>query len=258
MSRIKENEKIDEIGFGNKKLIQATDEFKYGVDSVLIADFLAQNSKNIKCSKCEKKLTIADLGTGSAIIPIILSHKVKDADFIGIEVQKTSADRATRSVALNKLEDRIKIICADIKNIKTDFSHLKSGVNAVVTNPPYMESGGAITNDSGARTIARHETTANLEDFFEVASFLLQKGGELFMVHRTYRLADIICLAREHLLEPKLMRLVAPRADKAPNIVLLQFIKGAGKELKILPQLNIYDEKGHYTREVLKIYEKER
>ncbi len=256
MSRINENEKIDEIGFGNKKLIQATDEFKYGVDSVLIADFLAKNSKNINGVRVKKDLSVVDLGTGSGVIPIILSHKIKDVCFIGIEVQKASANRALRSVTLNNLEDRIKIICADIKNLKKDFPELKGGADAVVTNPPYMENGGAITNDSDARTIARHETTAKLEDFFEAASFLLQKGGELFMVHRTYRFADVICLARKYELEPKTMRLVAPNAEKAPNIVLLQFIKGAGKELKILPQLSIYDDKGRYTREVLEIYEK--
>ena len=235
-------ERIDEIGFSDLKLIQKPDEFCYGVDAVILADFASRK----KASK------IVDLGTGTGIVPIILSHKT-NAEFIyGIEYQRDSFERALRNVELNNLEGRLGFINANV----AEFDGLKEWADAVTTNPPYMVSNGAITNDNSAKTIARHETVGNLDDFVRCASGILKNRGDFYMVHRPSRLVDIFVSCRKYRLEPKEIRFVAPRKGERPNIVLIHCVKNGGAELKILDDLYVYEEPGIYSEEIQCIYER--
>ena len=235
-------ERIDEIGFSDLKLIQKPDEFCYGVDAVILADFASRK----KASK------IVDLGTGTGIVPIILSHKT-NAEFIyGIEYQRDSFERALRNVELNNLEGRLGFINANV----AEFDGLKEWADAVTTNPPYMVSNGPITNDNSAKTIARHETVGNLDDFVRCASGILKNRGDFYMVHRPSRLVDIFVSCRQYRLEPKEIRIVAPRKGERPNIVLIHCVKNGGAELKILDDLYVYEEPGIYSEEIQCIYER--
>lgn len=235
-------ERIDETGFAELKLIQKPDEFCYGVDAVILADFASK----------KKASRIVDLGTGTGIVPIILSHKT-NAEFIyGIEYQKDSFDRAVRNVELNGLGDRLDFINANV----AEFDGLKEWADAVTTNPPYMVSNGAITNENTAKTIARHETVGTLDDFVRCAAGLLKNKGDFYMVHRPSRLVDIFCTCRKYRLEPKEVRFVSPREGDAPNIVLVHCVKNGGAELKYLKDLYVYKAPGVYSDEIQQIYER--
>lgn len=243
---IKDGERLDEIGFGGLKLIQKPQDFCYGVDAVLLADFAASTAK--------KKTAIIDLGTGTGIVPVILSHKTSAEKMCGVEIQEDSYERALRNVSLNGLEDRLEMLCCNVKELD---SSLKGRFDTVTSNPPYMETGSALVSGVTAKTIARHEIYAGLEDFIAAAAFLLEERGELFMVHRPSRLADIMYYARKYRLEPKTMRLVCPKAGQAANIVLIHCIKNAGRELRLLPDLYVYNDDGSYTDEIQRIYERD-
>ena len=241
-------ERIDKIGFGDLELIQNPKEFCYGVDAVILSDFAVNGLK-------KKPGIIFDLGTGTGVIPLILSHKINDAKIVGVEVQEESFNRAERNAKINGLEDRISFLNCDVKDV-LDWGHsYKGNVDAIVCNPPYFISGGGIKNDMMPKTIARHETTAGINEFFEAASFLLKPKGDLFMVHRPSRLTDICFYARKNKLEPKEMRFVSPTKESVPNILLIHFVKGGGNELKLMEPLAVYDGKGNYTQELLKAYE---
>lgn len=239
-----EGERIDEIGFGGLKLIQKPEEFCYGVDAVILADFAAARPAE----------RIVDLGTGTGIIPHILSHKTKAKKIYGIEYQKDSCRRAVRSAQLNGLEERLSFIEANV----AQFDQLRGWADAVTCNPPYMPGNGGITNSSRAKTIARHETVGSLEDFVSCAERLLRDRGDFFMVHRPGRLVDIFSLCRAYGLEPKRMRLVAPKPGQIPNIVLLHCVKGGGPELRLMENLYVYRQKGVYSNEIQQIYERKK
>lgn len=290
-------ERIDEIGFGGLRLIQEPEEFCYGVDAVILADFAAKNfsvkaEKSTKtpngetnkiaslCQTAEstskkKSGCIVDLGTGTGIVPLILSYKTDAAFIAGVELQQASYARAVRNAELNGLSERLSFFNADVKTLfgsgakpvgSTEKTHetefydltavnaLKGQVDAVTMNPPYMPNLGGLTNANTAKAIARHETTASLWDFFACASSLLKPKGDLFMVHRPSRLADICCFARENRLEPKELCFVSPNVKKAPNIVLVHCVKDGGRELKLLDPLFVYKEDGDYTDELRKCY----
>lgn len=165
-------ERIDNIGFGDLKLIQEPSEFCYGVDAVILADFAAKHASG-------PVRQAVDLGTGTGVIPLILSWKT-DADMIaGLEIQEDSYDRAVRNAKMNGLESRISFYNGDVKTaVRHELAHLCGRVDMVTSNPPYMPGTGGLKCANSAKSIARHETTAGLVDFFLCAAALLKPKGD--------------------------------------------------------------------------------
>ena len=242
---LKENERIDDLEFRNLKIIQNKNGFCFGIDSILLTDF----AKNIKLGS-----TVADLGTGTGIIPILLSEKTNAKSFVGIEIQEEVAKMAGRSVRLNRLDDRIKIINDNIKNYKNFLR--RSSFDVVITNPPYKKAKTGLVSENNMQLISRHEISATLEDFLEVSSYLLKDFGEFYMIHRPERLVDIFNIMRDKKIEPKRIRFIYPNSNKKANMVLIKGVKLGKQFLTVDEDLIIYKEDGKYTDEVLKIYSK--
>ena len=240
---VKENERIDDLGLKNLKIIQDKEGFCFGIDAVLLSDF----AKNLK-----KDAKVIDLGTGTGIIATLLCGITNLRKVIGIEIQSEVADMAKRSIKLNQLQNKFEIINEDINHI---FNQLeKNSFDAVVTNPPYQKKNAGIINDKEKKVISRHEITATLEDFIKVSKELLKDKGEFYMVHRPDRLVDIFCVMRQYHIEPKVIRFVYPNQKKEPNLVLIKGIKNAKPFLTMEKNLYVYDENGNYTQEVKDIY----
>ncbi|MCR5481593.1 MAG: methyltransferase [Clostridia bacterium] len=239
-----DGERLDDTGFGGIRLIQKPEEFCYGIDAVLLADFAASFTGAD---------SFADLGTGTGIVPLLLSHMTAAKRITGIEFLENSFKRAERNARLNGLTDRVSFVHADVSDTKTVLQ--KTGtVQAVVSNPPYMKKGAGLTNSNGAKFAARHETTAGIEDFVRTAAAILEERGDFFLVHRPMRLVDICTACRDYRLEPKHIRFVSPDRDSAPNIMLLHCVKSAGSELRFLDPLSVYSGKGVYSDEINRIY----
>lgn len=242
---LKENERIDDLEFKGLKIIQNSEGFCFGIDSVLLTDF----AKDIKTNS-----KVIDLGSGTGIIPILLSAKTKNTLFVGIEIQETVAEMANRSVQLNDLQDRIKIENENILNLKDIYE--KGKFDAITTNPPYKKVNTGIVNENDKKLISRHEITASLEDFIRISSYLLKDFGEFYMVHRPDRLVDIFYFMRKYNIEPKIIRFVYPNKNKKANIILIKGIKCGKPFLKFDDNLYVYNENGEYTDEILRIYNK--
>ena len=196
---------------------------------------------------------VIDLCTGTGVIPILLCAKSQAEHFEAVEIQEETADMAKRSVILNNLEDRIDVKCEDLNNLKSVFEN--ASFDAVTVNPPYMIPGKALVNPDESKAIARHEIKCTLKDVLSESSRLLKNGGKLFMVHKPERLDEIIVAMKEVKLEPKRLRIVYPRIDSKPNMILIEGAKCANAGMIVEKPLIIYDESGKYTREVAKIYE---
>lgn len=240
--QLNSNERIDDLQYKGLKIIQNVDSFCFGVDAVLLANF----------ADVKKNDNVIDFGTGTGIIPILLSGKTKAEKIVGIEIQNKMAEMANRSVSLNNLNDRVEIINGDIKKCGEYFKH--STFNVVVSNPPYMKPGGGIINSSDTKAISRHEILCTLEDIIKNSSSLLTQGGQLAMVHRPERLVDIIFLMRTYKIEPKYIRFVHPSPYKKANLLLIKGTKGGNPELKMMKPLYVYDENGSYSKEINEIY----
>lgn len=239
---LRPGERLDELQRNGYHIIQDPERFCFGMDAVLLSGFA-------KVKAGEKAI---DLGTGTGIIPILLEAKTRGEHFVGLEIQPESAEMARRSVALNGLEEKIEIIEGDIKQASQLFG--ASSFDVVTSNPPYMTAQHGLTNEAEAKTIARHEVLCSLEDVIRESARLLKPGGRLYMVHRPFRLAEIISLMVQYRIEPKRMRLVHPYADKEPNMVLIEGLRGGRPRMTVEKPLVVYKEQGKYTDEIYDIY----
>ena len=244
---IKNSERIDDLEFKGLKIIQDKKGFCFGIDSVLLSDF---------AKKIKKDSKVIDLGTGTGIINILLSGKTDASSFVGVEIQQDVAEMAERSIKLNYLEDKIKIINENITKLKNIYK--PNSFDVVVTNPPYKKIDTGIVNNENKKIISRHEITASLQDFIHISSYLLKDYGEFYMVHRPERLVDIFSIMRTEKIEPKLIKFVYPNKNKKTNLVLIKGIKKGKPFLEFDKNLYIYNDDGTYTNEILKIYNKEK
>ena len=176
------------------------------------------------------------------------------SEIIGIEVQKEVAEMAKRSIQLNHLEDKFKMIQDNILNLNNYFE--KNTFDVIVTNPPYKKKETGVQNEDTRKLISRHEIEANLEDFIRISKDMLKDKGEFYIVYRPERLVDLLTLMRKYKIEPKKIQFVYSNIYAVSKLVLVQGVKNARPFLKLEPNLYIYDENGNYTEEVLKIYNK--
>ncbi len=239
------------MGFGNLRLIQRPEDFCYGIDAVILADFAGRGRKDGR--KISEFVHIADLGTGNGAVALILSHKIKNAMITAVEMQEDAANLAKRNVALNQLEDRITVIHCDVLEIPKE---LFGTMDLVVSNPPYVEQSSGLINKHSPKDIARRESTATLTDFMQRAKDLLRDKGDFFMIHRPSRLVDILSEGRKMGMEGKSLLPVVPSPGKEANLILIHFVKNGGKQLNLLPSLQVYEVDGTYTEEIEMIYER--
>lgn len=239
---LKEGERLDELHRNGWQIIQNSHKFCFGMDAVLLSGFA-------RVKTGERAL---DLGTGTGIIPILLRGKTEGRDFTGLEIQEESADMARRSVAYNHLEESVSIVTGDIKEAAALFG--AASFDVVTCNPPYMTGNHGLVNPEQTKAIARHEILCTLEDVVGQTAKVLRPGGRFYLVHRPFRLAEILTLLVRYKLEPKRMRLVYPFVDKEPNMVLIEALSGAKSRITVEKPLIVYKEQGVYTDEIYDIY----
>lgn len=237
-----EEERLDDLQRNGYKIIQNPKKFCFGMDAVLLSGF----------ATVKEEETVLDLGTGTGIIPILLEAKTQGRHFSALEIQEESADMARRSVQLNDLQDKINVVTGDIKEASKIFG--SAVFDVVTTNPPYMNNHHGLKNPNLPKAIARHEILCSLEDVIREGAKVLKPGGRFYMVHRPFRLAEIIRVLSEYKLEPKRMKLVHPFIDKEPNMVLMEAVKGGKPMVKVEKPLIIYKEPGVYMDEIYDIY----
>lgn len=238
-----EGERIDDLQINNCHIIQNPEKFCFGMDAVLLSGF----------AKIKKGESVLDMGTGTGILPILLAAKTEGKLFTGLEIQEESADMARRSVLMNEhISQRINIVSGDIKEASRIFG--AASYDAVVTNPPYMNENHGIVNPEAPKAIARHEIKCSLEDVVREGSKVLKSSGRMYMVHRPFRLIDIIELMISYKLEPKRIRFVHAYKEKEPTMVLVEAVKGGKRRLSVEKPLIIYDENGEYTQEIKRDY----
>lgn len=242
MEHLLENERVDDLQRNGLKIIQKTDGFCFGMDAVLLSGF----------AHVKRGEKVLDMGTGTGIIPLLLSAKTDGEHFTALEIQKEIAEMAARSVVMNHLEEKIKIVNGDIKEASRIFG--AASFDVVTTNPPYMNDAHGLKNPTEVKAISRHEVLCTLEDVVREGAKVLKSGGRMYMVHRPHRLIEIITAMKQYKMEPKRMCMVHPFKDKEANMVLIEAVKGGGSWLKMEAPIIVYKEPGVYTDEIYSIY----
>lgn len=227
------------LGYENLKIYQNTDMFNFSLDSILLPNFVTITAKTKR---------ILDIGTGNAVIPIIMSTKTK-ANIDAVEIQREVYGLGKKSIELNKLNNQINIYNEDIKDF---YKNKESDIYDTITcNPPFFKiNDTSHVNSSDYKTIARHEVKLNLEDIIIIAKKLLKNNGNIAIVHRTDRLIDIIETMKRHNIEPKKIRLVYPKIGMESNILLIEGVKNGKPGLKVLSPLLSHGSNDEYTEQI--------
>ncbi|MDO9516150.1 MAG: tRNA1(Val) (adenine(37)-N6)-methyltransferase [Syntrophales bacterium] len=236
-----DGETIDEFFSGRLRVLQKEKGYRFSVDSLLLADFVTLRSG----------ARVADLGTGSGIIALILALRFPKASIAEVEIQKDLADMAGRSITLNGLEDRISVSSGDVKNIRKLFG--PRSFDAVVFNPPYRRLNSGKINPDSQKAVARHEISGTIDDFLASARYLLKDSGRVYVIYPAARAVQLIARMRRNGIEPKRLRIVHSNGTSGGVFVLAEGVKGAGEELEILAPLFIYRDDGRYSDEVNEI-----
>lgn len=236
--------RIDDLDLNNLKIIQDDRFFSFGIDAVILSDFFGKNRKFNR---------VLDIGTGNGILPLLLIGKKKCDYITGIEIQEELAELASENVRFNNLDSFIDIINMSVKDYKEDRLF-----DAIITNPPYMKKESGKHSYNINKAIARTELCLDMEDLFSSCKRLLKENGTMYMINRAIRIVDIFENARKCNIEPKKMRFVKTRLGENPNLVLIEFVKGAKPFLTIEQDLIIYDNNGDYSEEIYKIYNMEK
>ncbi|MDF2685385.1 MAG: trmNF [Clostridia bacterium] len=243
---MKETIRLDDLHLNNLKIYQNTEGFCFGTDAVLLSWFASKKKFN----------NAVDLCTGNGVVPLLLSVNSCFKTAIGVEIQEAQVSLANESVALNNLQDKIKIINGDVKDIKNLLP--SCNVDLVTVNPPYSPSGSGFIAQ-GAKSLARAEIFCTLKDVISAAAYLLKSGGRFCIVHKPERMVDIFYTMRESGIEPKTLLLVIPRKGKEPVLILTEGKKDGKPGVVVEKPLFIYEEdQGNiYTKELKEIYKQQ-
>ena len=242
---ILEGERIDDLQRNGLRIIQRTDGFRFGTDAVLLADFAG----------VKKGEHVADVGTGTGVLPLLLAARAQDSTFDAFEIQADVADMAMRSVRLNALESRIRIHHADCREAAGIIGHERC--HLVVTNPPYTKGGAGLVSPEQTRALSRSDSDCPLEAWIAACGRLLKNGGRLCCVFPAPRFLELCDAMRAARVEPKRVRFVVATASGRAKLVLVEGLKGARPGLHIQPMLITHDEEGGFTQEMKRIYGEE-
>jgi tRNA1(Val) A37 N6-methylase TrmN6 len=235
-------ERLDHLLTRDLRIIQSPEVFCFSLDAVLLVRFASLPGRG----------RVLDLCTGNGVIPLLLSTRT-EALIDGVEIQPRLADMAKRSVSLNGLSDRIRIVEADLRVWSADPS-VQGQYDAVTVNPPYLPKGSGDAKANPYKAVACHEISCTLEEVAAACARAVRRGGRVSMVHRPSRLADILEALRRWRLEPKRIRFIHPRKGAEANMVLIEALKEGRPEVRLLPPLVVYEDDGNYTKELLDIF----
>ena len=223
----------------NLKLIQNQNGLTFGTDAYLLSAYTAGNKNKIG----------ADLGSGTGIIPLLLSSGEKAGKIYAVEVQESFCDLIAQNAKLNGFEEQILPIHANVTDLRA--RDLGGELDFVISNPPYMKVNSGKRNEHDEKYIARHEVCGDIGDFCACANRLLKHGGKFYCVYRPDRLIDLLSAMRENKLEPKVMTFVAATADTAPSMVLVRAIKGGASGCRVTRNLFLHDSKEDAAKSIL-------
>lgn len=242
MSTLREGERIIDLLHGGMKLIQNAASPCFAVDAPLLADFAAIPAGS----------RVIDLGSGTGILPLLMSNKQPDCTVVGLELMPEMADMATRSVALNGLQSRISIICGDIREADKLFG--KAGFDLAISNPPYYKVGAGRECRDPLFAAARSEQFCTMAQLLDAAELLLKPGGMLFLIYRVQRAAELLGELSARRLQAEVIRFVQPYADRPANLLLVAARKHGQGETRVPPPLIVYRAVGKYSEEMERIY----
>ncbi len=239
---IQEDETLDDLFRGRVRILQKRDGYRFSMEPILLANFASPLRGG----------RVIDLGTGSGVIPVILAMRGEAREVVGLEVVEKLADMASRSVRINGLEEKVRILRGDYRDVAALFP--PQSFDHAISNPPYHPPGSGSVSPSPLRAQARHELSGSVEAVIEAARYLVKTKGRLWLTYPPARLVSLLACLRRHGFEPKRLRMVHGRKALPACMALLESVLGGKEGLEVLSPLILYRNGNAYTEELEGIY----
>lgn len=241
---LKPGERIDDLQFAGRSIIQSPDAFCFGMDSVLLADFASTKTFSKVC----------DLGTGTGILPILLIDRVHFSHCDAIEIQEDSVDRAKRSMTLNHLSEQITVHHKNLKNVREYLPH--AAYDLVICNPPYSPLDKSLHSQQDAFCTARQENDCTFEDIVRSARWLLRNRSHFVFMLPASRLSECFQTLKQYQIEPKRVRFVHANEKRPARLILVDSMTDVHEGMIIEPPLLVQNIDGTDHPELDRIYRK--
>jgi tRNA1Val (adenine37-N6)-methyltransferase len=233
---------LDTFFDGQLRIRQDSSGYRFSIDAVLLA-----YHANPRAGE-----RLLDLGSGCGIISLILAYRHPGVDIYGVEIQAELANLALENVSDNHMQDRITILCQDMRKLKPEM--INGLFDLIVCNPPYRKSNSGRINPDRQRAVARHEIQVTLCDVLEAAGRMLRPAGRFIIIYTAERVTELLHKMRLARIEPKYLRAIHSQLDSAAKLILIEGIKGARTGTRIAPPLIVYDKEGEYSAEVQQMF----
>ncbi len=222
---------------GAVRVIQPSTGYRFAVDSILLARFASERPA----------VRALDLGCGAGVIALCLLALQGAREVLGIDIQEEMIDRARRATAWNGFESRARFEAGDVRAVPDAWP--AGAFDLVVSNPPYRPVHSGRVSPVVSAALSRHEIACSLPDVVAAARRVLARHGHLCLVYPASRLAALVAAVRDGGIEPKVLRLVHPRAEEPASLALLRAVKGAKEGLEIRIPLVLHHRDGRYSRQ---------
>lgn len=233
---------FDDILRGKLKLYQPLEGPRFGVEALLLADFLTLRPRD----------RVIELGTGTGIVLLLVALRVPGIRLLGLEIQPELVEVAKKNVEVNGFSDRIEIVHGDLRKVEELFP--PNSFSVVLGNPPYIPLEGGRLPSGRMRSMAYAEEACTLEEFLKASRYLLSTGGRLYLIYRPFRLVELLFHMRRLKIEPKEIRFVHSKANEDAEFVLVKGVRDGSTSVRVSPPLILYNEDGSYTDALKKVY----
>jgi len=221
-------------------MLSASGGYKASIDPVLLAASIP----------CKGEQRVLDVGCGAGAAALCLATRMPSIQVIGIDYQTQLVLLANKIAQLNRLKSRAQFyVC----NLVSPIEWLQSAVfDHVMANPPYHKKGSGNVSPDPLKVAANFEGDVSLKQWVLFCFEHVVDFGTVTFVHRYDRKDELIFLLEKHGLVsvlplwPKIHGVGAKR-------VLVQTVKGAVGNTKLMPGLVLHDENNTYTENALAI-----
>ena len=228
---------VDKILRGKISIIQLKKGFRYGFDAVFLASFVNGYLKKLK----EKKISLADVGSGVGTISLIIAYQNDKINITAIENNDTYLEIANENIVRNNFQKKINLMQGDIFNIDND---LINRFDIVVTNPPFYDR----KQKKSENELENYATRIiNYESWIENSVKLLKDKGIIFLIIPTRLLEKSLKFLGTKTGSFKIFP-IWPNQKKSSKRLILLAKKGGASPTELMSGMRLLNNRGKITK----------
>ena len=157
-----------------------------------------------------------DIGTGTAIIALMLAQRSANIQVTAIEINEDAASQAEENVTNSKFSERIEVVHGAVQAYEADQKF-----DLIVSNPPFFNK--SLKSPDVKRSLARHDETLPTDMLIQAVKRHLSEDGRFAVVWPKDREEELDLSAAANGLTPNRVLTVYPTPDKDCHRVLKEY-----------------------------------